>query len=148
VAIFPSDHYLSNDVVFMRHVDAAISAVSSLPVKNVLLGIPAVRLEHDYGWLELAEQLTQAGLGVEPIFRIGHLWETPHPHIAVDFWLRGLLWNSFVIVAEVGALLRFFARITPLLYSSFSEIMPLLNTPFENNGIARLYAGIPSENFI
>jgi hypothetical protein len=25
--------------------------------------------------------------------------------------------------------------------------MPLLNTPFENNGIARLYAGMPSQNF-
>ena len=147
VAIFPLDHYLGNDVAFMRHVDAAISAVSSLPVKIVLLGIPAVRPEHDYGWIEPAEQLTQAGPGVEPIFRIGHFWEKPHPHIAVDFWLRGLPWNSFVIVAEVGALLRLFARITPQRYCSFSVIMPLLYTPFENNGIARLYAGTPSENF-
>ena len=79
IAIFPPDHYLSNDVVFMRHFDAAISAVSSLPVKIVLLGIPAVRPEHDYGWIEPAEQLMQAGLRVQPIFRIGHFWEKPHP---------------------------------------------------------------------
>jgi mannose-1-phosphate guanylyltransferase len=72
VAIFPSDHYLSNDVVFMRHVDAAISAVSSLPVKIILPGISADRPEHDYGWIEPAEQLTQAGPGVEPIFRTGN----------------------------------------------------------------------------
>jgi mannose-1-phosphate guanylyltransferase len=52
--------------------DAAISAVSSLPVKIILPGISADRPEHDYGWIEPAEQLTQAGPGVEPIFRTGN----------------------------------------------------------------------------
>jgi mannose-1-phosphate guanylyltransferase len=107
VAIFPSDHYVSNDMIFMRHVDAAISAASSLPLKIVLLGIPAERPESDYGWIEPAEQISQAGPGVEPIFRIRRFWEKPAPYIAVHLWSRGLLWNSFVMVARVRALLDF-----------------------------------------
>jgi mannose-1-phosphate guanylyltransferase len=147
VAIFPSDHYISNDMIFMRHVDAAISAASSLPVKIVLLGIPADRPESDYGWIEPAEQITQAGPGVGPIFRIRRFWEKPAPHIAVDLWSRGLLWNSFVMVAQVGALLDLFARMTPQLYTSFAEIGSVLNPSFESNGIDKFYAGIPSQSF-
>jgi mannose-1-phosphate guanylyltransferase len=143
VAIFPSDHYLSDDAIFMRHVDVAISAISSLPAKIVLLGIPADGPESGYGWIEPAEQLTQASPGVEPIFRIRHFWEKPPPHIAADYWLSGFLRNSFVMVAEAGELLDLFARMTPQLYSSFAEIMPVLNTSLEGNAIAKLYASIP-----
>jgi mannose-1-phosphate guanylyltransferase len=145
VAIFlPSDRYLSDDAIFMRHVDVAISAVSSLPAKIVLLGTPADSPESGYGWIEPAEQLTQASPGVEPICRIRHFWEKPPPHIAADYWLSGFLRNSFVMVAKVGELLDLFARMTPQLYSSFAESMPDLDTPLEGNAIAKLYASIPS----
>ena len=39
VAIFPSDHYVSDDSVFMRHVSAAFRAVDYSPHLIVLLGI-------------------------------------------------------------------------------------------------------------
>jgi hypothetical protein len=69
------------------------------------------------------------------------------PHIAADYWLRGFLWNSFVMVAEVGELLDLFAKMTPQLYSSFAEIMPVLDTSLEGNAIAKPYASISSGNF-
>lgn len=147
VAIFPSDHYVSNDMIFMRHVDAAISAASSLPVKIVLLGIPADRPESDYGWIEPGEQITQPGPGVAPIFRISRFWEKPAPYIAVHLWSRGLLWNSFVMVAQVGALLDLFARMTPQLHTAFAEIGSILDSSFGSNGIDKLYAGVPSQSF-
>ncbi len=147
VAVFPSDHYISDDHIFMRHVDAAISAVASLPVKIVLLGIPADRPESEYGWIEPAEQLTQPSAGLEPIFRIRRFWEKPSPHLAVDLWLRGLLWNSFVLVGEVGALLDLFARMIPRVYDSFAQIKDLLNTSLETDAIEELFADLPSVNF-
>ncbi len=134
-------------MIFIRHVEAAISTASSLPVKIVLLGIPADRPEIDYGWIEPAEQITQPGPGVEPILRIRRFWEKPAPYIAVPLWSRGLLWNSFVIVAQVGAMLDLFARMTPQLYTAFAEIGSILDSSFESNGIEKLYAGIPSQNF-
>jgi 3-oxoacyl-(acyl-carrier-protein) synthase len=39
---------IGDERIFMRRVDAAISRISSLPSKIVLLGIPADRPESDY----------------------------------------------------------------------------------------------------
>ncbi len=52
VAIFPSDHYVSDDLKFMSHVEAAATAVAIRPARIVLLGIPADRPETQYGWIE------------------------------------------------------------------------------------------------
>jgi mannose-1-phosphate guanylyltransferase len=52
VAIFPSDHYVSDDFKFMSHVEVAATAVSSHLGRIVLLGIPADRPETQYGWIE------------------------------------------------------------------------------------------------
>lgn len=50
-AIFPSDHYTSDDTAFTRHVDAAIYAMPSLDHKIVLRGIASRRAEAGYGWI-------------------------------------------------------------------------------------------------
>jgi len=147
VAIFPSDHYVSSDHIFMHHVDAAISAVSTLPSKVVLLGIPADRPESDYGWIEPAEQLSQPIHGVEPIFRIRRFWEKPPPQLAADLWSRGMLWNSFVVVAQVSALIDVFAKMIPRLYLSFSQIRAMLNTSAETDVIDKLFSDLPSLSF-
>jgi mannose-1-phosphate guanylyltransferase len=147
VVIFPSDHYVDDESIFMRHVDAAISGVSSPPSKIVLLRIPADRPESDYGWIEPAEQLTQSSSGVKPIFRIRRFWEKPPPQLAVDLWSRGLLWNSFVVVARVAALIDMFARMIPRLYLSFAKIRAVLNTSAETDAVDKLFADLPSLNF-
>jgi mannose-1-phosphate guanylyltransferase len=147
VAIFPSDHYVDDEHIFMRHVDAAISGVSFPPSKIVLLGIPADRPESDYGWIERAEQLSQPSPGVKAIFRIRRFWEKPPPQLAVDLWLRGLLWSSFVMVARVGALIDMFARMIPQLHLSFARFRAVLDTSAETDAIDNLFADLPSLNF-
>jgi mannose-1-phosphate guanylyltransferase len=37
VAVFPSDHYVDDDALFMQHVDLALEAVTKLPDRVVLL---------------------------------------------------------------------------------------------------------------
>ena len=51
-AIFPSDHYVSDDGAFMARVESALSFVSQRPDLVVLLGIAADRPEIEYGWIE------------------------------------------------------------------------------------------------
>lgn len=67
--------------------------------------------------------------------------------MAVDLWKRGLLWNSFVLVGEVGALLDLFAKMIPPVYNSFAQIKDLLNTSLETDAIEELFASLPSVNF-
>jgi mannose-1-phosphate guanylyltransferase len=49
VALFPSDHFVSDDREFMRHVDLAFDAIGLRPELTVLLGITPHGVESGYG---------------------------------------------------------------------------------------------------
>src|SRR5438046_7587591 len=53
VALFPSDHYVSDDAAFIAHVEGATEAVRARPALVVLLGITPDTAEVEYGWIEL-----------------------------------------------------------------------------------------------
>src|SRR5215469_18416286 len=52
VAIFPSDHYVSDDCRFMKYVELAFEYIQAFPQRVVLLGIQPNGPEVDYGWIE------------------------------------------------------------------------------------------------
>jgi mannose-1-phosphate guanylyltransferase len=52
VAVFPSDHFVSDDREFMRHVELAFDAIGSRPEMTALLGIAPHAVESGYGWIE------------------------------------------------------------------------------------------------
>jgi mannose-1-phosphate guanylyltransferase len=52
VAIFPSDHYISDDEAFMYCVEAAFEAIRVMPASVILLGINPDGPEIEYGWIE------------------------------------------------------------------------------------------------
>jgi mannose-1-phosphate guanylyltransferase len=54
VAVFPSDHYISEDAAFMEYVRTAHELVEGRPQAVVLLGIEAQTPETEYGWIERA----------------------------------------------------------------------------------------------
>lgn len=145
VAIFPCDHYVSDDRQFMLHVEIASSVVGDFRDNLVLLGIPAETPETQYGWIEPADplSLTEAG----PVFRIRRFWEKPSPYVAAELWKRGFLWNSFVIVAQITALLELFARSLSSLYISFAQLVAFFGTLREKEMIHRLYNNISAVNF-
>jgi mannose-1-phosphate guanylyltransferase len=129
----------------MLHVQAASSVVEKFPRRLVLLGIHAHRPEAQYGWIEPADPLDLTAAG--PVFSIRRFWEKPSPEIAVKLWKQGFLWNSFVIVARITALLDLFARALSPLYVSFGGILSFLETPREREIIDRLYNKIESVGF-
>ncbi len=57
VAFFPSDHYFSDDISFMNHVDSAFHTVGTDPKSIVLLGIEPENAETSYGWIEPVQSL-------------------------------------------------------------------------------------------
>ena len=60
---------------------------------------------------------------------------------------RGCLWNSFVMVGRVAALLRMTQAALPELYASFAAIAPTFETARERKALAELYSGIMDSNF-
>jgi mannose-1-phosphate guanylyltransferase len=60
---------------------------------------------------------------------------------------RGCLWNSFVMVGRVDALLKMTRAAIPATYADFAAIVPTLQTAGEQKALARLYSQIEDSNF-
>jgi len=143
VAVFPSDHFVSDDREFMRQVDLAFDAVGSRPELTALLGITPHAAESGYGWIEPGELVVRRA----PLFRVRRFWEKPASDVAGELLRAGCMWNSFVMVARVSTLISLIMVALPELFASFSRIHDLLGTAREPGGIERLYERIPSASF-
>ena len=75
VALFPSDHYVSDDAAFMAHVDASFAAVEARPDRIVLLGMEAAGPEVQYGWIEAGDRLLDGSS--YPVYQVRRFWEKP-----------------------------------------------------------------------
>lgn len=148
VAIFPSDHYVSDDEAFMAHVRAAFGALTVWPDLVVLLGIRPDGLQDEYGWIEPGETMAAP---TQPwpwsLHRVRRFWEKPSRALGETLRHRGCLWNSFVLVARIPALLRLMKDTVPDLYQAFGPIRPTLNTRREAAAVRALYAGLPVMDF-
>lgn len=120
VAVFPSNHYVSDDGAFMRHVALAARVVSSFPWTIVLLGARPSGPDVDYGWIETAEPLEVAEQAI-PIRRIRQFWEQPSLELARRLVGMECLWNTFVLVASLPTLLEMMTKSLPALYARFAE---------------------------
>ncbi|HET6977919.1 MAG TPA: sugar phosphate nucleotidyltransferase [Pyrinomonadaceae bacterium] len=140
VALFPSDHYFADDEEFMSHIDVAFDAANTQPDVVTLLGITPTTPEKEYGWIEPERSIL--GSAVRSITRVKRFWEKPSATLANSLMQRGCLWNSFVMVGRVDALLRMTRAALPELYADFDALMP-----FGPSALADLYARIKDTNF-
>jgi mannose-1-phosphate guanylyltransferase len=145
VAIFPSDHYISDDLAFAGYVHAALAVARQRPDLTVLLGIEATNPETEYGWIEpVPVPLPTQG---ETAFGIRRFWEKPSARLAEWLWSRGALWNSFVMVGQVDAFLRLLWHGVPDLLVAFDPLRRAIGTPQEADVASAVYAAVPVINF-
>lgn len=145
VALFPSDHFFTDDEQFMSHVDTAFDAAQIAPETITLLGITPTSAEKEYGWIE--PQRSILGSAARSITQVRRFWEKPSATLAHTLMERGCLWNSFVIVGRVDALLRMTQAAVPQLYASFADLTPFFETAREPGALAQLYSKIDDVNF-
>jgi len=62
VAIFPSDHFIVEEDVFIRHVDLAFRVVEQDGSRMVLLGVEPTAPEPEYGYIVPGEKIKEPGL--------------------------------------------------------------------------------------
>jgi mannose-1-phosphate guanylyltransferase len=143
VAIFPSDHYLSDDAVFVGAVAHAVEVVRRRPDVVALLGVEASAPETEYGWIEPGP--TPLPLPGEPAFPIRRFWEKPSDRLAERLFERGALWNSFVMVGWVDAFLALTARSAPELVRAFEPLRKAIGTTDETRVANDLYSQLVAE---
>ena len=145
VALFPADHFFADDEEFMSHIDVAIDAVQVQPDTAVLLGITPRAPETEYGWIE--PQPSILANAEKSITRVRKFWEKPALSLATALMKRGCLWNSFVIVGRVDALLKMTRAAVPDMYADFEAIAPTFETAAEREALTKLYSQIEDANF-
>ena len=143
VALFPSDHYVSDNRKFMAHIRTALDTAQERPDVVILLGLEPESPEVEYGWIE-----PSGSLKINHYVRgVRRFWEKPNPMLAQVLQLRGCLWNSFVMVGSAQALLEIIESATPDLYRAFACMPPLFGTSAEARAIGILYERLEEVNF-
>jgi mannose-1-phosphate guanylyltransferase len=111
----------------------------------VLLGITPTAPETEYGWIEPQPSILA---GVErSITRVSKFWEKPGSNLASSLMKRGCLWNSFVMVGRVDALLKMTRAALPQMYDAFAATTSTFETDAEHKVLNELYSQIDDSNF-
>ena len=142
VAIFPSDHYFSDDEKFMSYVETAFEMSARNRGTVTLLGITPDYPEVEFGWIE--PSVLKISNGVAPVMRF---WEKPSSELATKLMDQGCLWNSFVMIGQVQAFLDMTKRALPDLLDYFEAIVPVFRTADEYRNVRALYSWMPEVNF-
>jgi mannose-1-phosphate guanylyltransferase len=145
VAVFPSDHFIVEEELFMAHLDLACCVVESYPETFVLLGIEPREPETDYGYILPGRALKQlAPLAVHPVvgFR-----EKPEIELARELVRAGGLWNTMVMVFRAKTLVELVRSLSPRLHGFFERICNAIGTCSEREAIAEAYRSIEPVNF-
>ncbi len=145
IAIFPSDHYVSDDCKFMGYVARALDSLDAVPDALVLLGMAPTYAETEYGWIEPARIPLMSD--DEGIFAIRRFWEKPAAPLAEKLLARGCLWNTFVMVGWVGAFLNLVQATCPELLAPLRRIRAALGSPDEPTAVATVYRQLPAVSF-
>lgn len=144
VVIFPSDHFILEEAVFMDHVLQAVQFLAAHPWLLILLGMAPDRPEPAYGWIEPGEELERRwefGL-----FRVRRFWEKPDPATAQFLYLHGCLWNSLVLAGRLQTFLQCIRHVLPELWVDFQAIGRALGTARETTVVNEVYRKIPAVN--
>jgi len=145
VAVFPSDHFVDDDVAFVSAVSAALDGVRSRPDLVILLGIEAGTPETEYGWIEADGRPFPMENAL--VFPIRRFWEKPSADVALALLARACLWNSFVMAGRVSAFLDLVATGMPEVLTAFEPLRRVVGTSREAPVAERIYAGLPEVNF-
>jgi len=137
VAVFPSDHFISDDDLFMAHVDAAFGIVEQDSEKIVLMGIPPRVAEPDYGYIVPADDPPSAfPCGAQIVSRFV---EKPAADVAQEIVSLGGLWNTLVMVFRAQNFLSYVRAINNRLYSYFWRIRDALGAHSLMRAMERIY---------
>ncbi len=145
VAVFPSDHFIREEAAFMGHVAEVGTFVRRHREWIVLLGVQPTEPETEYGWIEPGERVGWTARG--PLYRIRRFQEKPSCEAASTLLAAGGLWNTFVLVAPVSALIRAGQECIPELHDRLARLASFAGTEHRAWAIRQAYAFVPRANF-
>lgn len=146
VVLFPSDHFIHPEHLFLWRVHQALEAVDALGDRMVLLGGKPDRLETDYGWIEPSGTLISDVAGRD-VLAVRSFIEKPDVPRADEAMRHGALWNTLVLTARADTLWRLGRRCVPEVVGQFERLAAVIGQPSEAAVLEDLYREMPASNF-
>jgi mannose-1-phosphate guanylyltransferase len=140
VAVFPSDHYVTNDPALMRHVETAFRAVERRPELIVLLGVTPDAPDTDYGYVVSGSSMGVDGL--PDVLSVRSFAEKPSSVRAEQLIQQGALWNTSILVFRLEMLLELLWCVAPVLSLRFTQILDANDAPSADTLIDSIYRGV------
>lgn len=145
IAVFPSDHYIPSDALFMACVAEVKAWVDANPDWMVLLGAKAMSPEVEYGWIEPGESIGEVTTG--PVRTVRQFWEKPSRSRAERCLAADHLWNTSVVIAKARTFVRAGRQGAPELMDALLEAETLTPLMSRAEALRRAYARMPKANF-
>lgn len=145
VVIFPSDHFIREEGLFMDHVDLAARLISEDPSRLILLGMQPNGPDPEYGYILSDGEIPH--LVPSGVRRVTRFIEKPTPRAASELVRQGGLWNTMVMVVKVRRLVELTRKAAPALADAFDQISSVIGSPEESEIVERLYRQLPTINF-
>jgi mannose-1-phosphate guanylyltransferase len=137
VVIFPADHFILEEALFMDQVRLAAKTIEMLPENILLLGIQPDAPETEYGWIQPGKRTLRID-GLE-ISQVNGFIEKPGFETAKHLYEQGSLWNTMIIVARCSTLWNLTLEALPEFRPSFESILNAVGTPNIDQIILREY---------
>lgn len=145
VAVFPSDHFILEEDVFIRHVELAFRVVERDGSRIVLLGVEPHAPEPEYGYIVPGEEIKEPGGASTK--KIELFVEKPGPEAAEKIIRRGALWNTLVTIFKVTTIMNVLQCAMPEVYRSFQPLLKAIGTPDEQRVVEAVYHELRPINF-
>lgn len=143
VVVFPSDHFVLDEVRFMGAVKKALAELKKNPTRMILLGMqPQQGEETEYGYI-----VGPAGNVSSEAAPVAGFVEKPPLATAKELIERGALWNTMVFAVDNRVLWNMVQRTCPALYHAFSLIQLMLRSECPAHHLENVYEVIPQVNF-
>jgi mannose-1-phosphate guanylyltransferase len=143
VAVFPSDHFVSEPATFMAFVARMAAWVHEHPARLVLLGAHPTSPEVEYGWIELGRPLDSRD--GRQMWEARRFWEKPAAERARLCLEAGCLWNTLVLVGTATTFLRTARAAVPEVCERLARAVPFFESDAE--AWAQAFALIPGADF-
>ena len=144
VALFPSDHPIVEEDLFMAHVESAFRIVESDGSRIVLLATEPSDPDTQYSYILISEEIVPPDHGATTIEMFVN---QPSARGAKIMMSRGALWNTWVFVVTCRTLLQAIQRAAPEMFRSFEPIQETIGTPDEPRVTERVYHKLEALDF-
>ena len=144
LALFPADHFIVEENLFMTQVGAAFYMVEKNPTDIVVLGVEPESAEADCAYIMTDGEAEEPAWSGARNVRL--LVENPGAAEARELAGSGL-WNTMTMVFTADTAVHLIRRFAPELYRAFCEIESALGTRAEGSVVERAYRRLQPSSF-